>query len=225
MFNEEFPDSCITTRSLQHLESTENVSIKDEIAPIWLELAIFIKVDQNVISAITSEYTEPLQCSKALLDYWIDLENDVPKPPTWRVLLDALRSNGKADLATKIEQCKEREPKMFDEIEHYLSKKALKEKYEQTLNKLGQKMQSCNKRSVELKKVIEQKDTEIASLKKQVSTLKAQAHKEDTQSLVPGVVLQTMELSYSYLGFVRNFFCFFNFFEANWVPSGKKTMT
>ena len=207
-YHEEFPDSCITTRSLQHLESIENISIKDEIAPIWLELAMFMNVDPKIIRAITSEYTEPLQCSEALLEYWIDLENDVPKPPTWRALLDALRSNGKADLATKIEQCKDREPKMFDEIEQYLSKKALKEKYEQTLNKLGQKIQSCNKRSVELKKVIEQKDTEIASLKKQVSMLKAQAYKEDTQSSVPGVVAQTMELSYSYMGYVCNFLLF-----------------
>ena len=173
LINEEFPDSCITTRSLQHLELTENVSIKDEIAPIWLDLAIFIKVDQKVISHITSAYTEPLQCSEALLEYWIDLEHDVPKPPTWRALLDALRSNGKADLATKIEQCKEREPKMFDEIEQYLSKKALKEKYEQMLNKLGQKIQSCDKRSVELKTIIEQKNKEIASLKMQVSMLQA----------------------------------------------------
>ena len=190
------------------MESTENVSIKDEIAPIWLDLAIFIKANQKVISRITSAYTEPLQCSEALLEYWIDLENDVPMAPTWRVLLDALRSNGKADLATKIEQCKKREPKMFDEIEQYLSNKALKEKYEQTLNKLGQKIQSCNRRSGELKKIIEEKDLKITSLEMQVSTLKAQAPKEDTLSSVPGVVLQTMELSYSYLGFVHNFFLF-----------------
>ena len=201
------------------MESTENVSIKDEIAPIWLDLAIFIKANQKVISRITSAYTEPLQCSEALLEYWIDLENDVPMPPTWRVLLDALRSNSKTDLATKIEQCKEREPKMFDEIEQYLSNKALKEKYEQTLNKLGQKIQSCKRRSGELKKIIEEKDLKITSLEMQVSTLKAQAHKEDTLSSVPGVVLQTMELSYSYLGFVHNFFYFFNFFEANCIPT------
>lgn len=165
------------------MESTENISIKDEIAPIWLEIAIFINLNQKIISAITSAYTEPLQCSKALLEYWIDLGNDVPKPPTWRVLLDALRSNSKADLATKIEHSKEREPKMFEEIEQYLSKKALKEKYEQML-----------KRSLELKSVIEQKNAEIASLKMEVSTLQAQAHKEDTQSSVSGVV------PYSYLG-------------------------
>ena len=174
------------------MESTESISIKDEIAPIWLEIAIFINLNQKIISAITSAYTEPLQCSEALLEYWIDLENDVPKPPTWRVLLDALRSNNKADLATKIEHSKEREPKMFDEIEQYLSKKALKEKYEQMLNKLGQKIQSCDKRSLELRNIIEQKDREIASLKMEVSMLKAQAHKEDTQSSVQGVVLQTI---------------------------------
>ena len=193
-YHEEFPDSCITTRSLQHLESTENINIKDEIAPIWLEIAMFMNVSPEIIRAITSKYSEPLQCSEALLEYWIDLENDVPKPPTWRVLLDALRSNNKADLATKIEHSKEREPKMFDEIEQYLSKKALKEKYEQMLNKLGQKIQSCDKRSLELKSIIEQKNTEIASLKMQVSMLQAQAHKEDTQSSVSGVV------PYSYLG-------------------------
>ena len=190
-YHEEFPDSCITTRSLQHLESTENINIKDEIAPIWLEIAMFMNVSPEIIHAITSEYSEPLQCSEALLEYWIDLENDVPKPPTWRVLLDALRSNNKADLATKIEHSKEREPKMFDEMEQYLSKKALKEKYEQMLNKLGQKIQSSEKRSLELKSVIEQ---EIASLKMQVSMFLAQAHKEDTQFSVSGVV------PYSYLG-------------------------
>ena len=161
---------------------------------------MFMNVSPEIIRTITSEYSEPLQCSDALLEYWIDLENDVPKPPTWRVLLDALRSNNKADLATKIEHSKEREPKIFDEIEQYISKKALKEKYEQMLSKLGQKIQLCDKRSSELKNAIEQKDTEIASLKKQVSMLQAQVHKEDTQSSVQGVVPQTMGVSYSYLG-------------------------
>ena len=157
---------------------------------------MFMNVRPEIIDPITSEYSEPLQCSEALLEYWIDLENNVPKPPTWRVLLDVLRSNNKADLATKIEHSQEREPKMFDEIEQYLSKKALKEKYEQMLNKLGQKIQSCDKRSLKLKSIIEQKNAEIASLKMQVSMLQAQAHKEDTHSSVSGVFLQTTGLSY-----------------------------
>ncbi len=185
----EFPDSHITTRALQHLESALNISIKDEIGPVWLDIAVFINMDSKIIGAITSELTEPEECSQAMLQVWLDPEEGVPRPPTWRVLLEALRHSGKVELATKIEQCRESNPDVFHETPKYLSKEALKQMYEQDLKKKGMEIQSCAKRGLELEKVVEQKDREIASLKKQISQLQSlmRIPREDVPSSGSGV--------------------------------------
>lgn len=158
----EFPDSRITPKALYYLESVANISINEELAPIWLEIATYIKIDAEAISAINSRYSEATDRSHRMLLIWLDPEMDVPKPPTWRVLLECLRANGKEELATKIEECRGSEPSIFHEIPEYLSRKAL-ERFSK-----GKKAMACPK---ELEKDIEEKNKEIQSLKAKVSQL------------------------------------------------------
>ncbi len=155
------------------MESVADVSIKEEIAPIWLEIAKDIKMDASDIDSILSGNPEAEDCSQAMLEVWMDPEGEVPRPPTWRVLLEALRGNAKADLATKIEQHRESEPAIFHEIPTYLSNDALKQMYEELRAKKGQDKEilSCSKRGSELEIVIKDRNREITSLKKEISRL------------------------------------------------------
>ncbi len=152
---------------------------------------MLIKMDATIIKAIAARYTDAAERCQAMLEVWMDPRGDVPRPPTWRVLLEALRASGKEELAMKIEQCRDSKSNVFDDTPEYLSTKAhLKRLCEEFLAELqSYQAESVAKPNVEEVRV-------AAPLKKPMSQPHGQAelqveaepaaHKEDTLPRFPG---------------------------------------
>ncbi len=156
---------------------------------------MYIKMDDSEIRKIVSKNSEPEDSSQAMLDVWMGLS--APRPPTWRVLLEVLRANDKEELAVKIEQCRESEPNIFQEIPSPLFKEALKqkEKFEEIPAKKNPPKRSCVART-KLKKIIEEKDSEIMSSRRQVS------HLETVSPAAPVPVAPKKGMALSFSGVV-----------------------
>lgn len=102
-----YPDGYITMSALERLEEIAGISISKQLAPKLLRMAEALDLDFPTVSELKTE-NNPIEGSKAMFEAW--LAGKSASLPTWKMLLEKLRTIQMKELAQKIEDFFSRTP-------------------------------------------------------------------------------------------------------------------
>jgi len=102
-----YPDGYITMSALERLKEIAGISICKQLAPKLLRMAEALHLDFSTVSELKTE-NNPIEGSKAMFEAW--LAGKGASLPTWKTLLEKLRTIQMEELAQKIEDFFSRTP-------------------------------------------------------------------------------------------------------------------
>ena len=94
-----FPTGHFTMSALDRLEALTGISIWNQIAPNYLTMAAALQLDHSILNNLRTE-NNPVDGSKAMFRAWLSGKSCVE--PTWRSLLEKLRTVQMRELAEEI---------------------------------------------------------------------------------------------------------------------------
>ena len=94
-----FPDGYLTMSAYDRLEAMAGISIYNQLAPKYLELAAALHLNRSTLTSLRAE-NNPVEGSKAMFKAWLSGEGFLA--PTWKILLEKLDNIQMGELAQVI---------------------------------------------------------------------------------------------------------------------------
>ena len=102
-----FPNGHFSMRALRHLEKVLPVSIFNQLAPNYLNLAKTLQFDESMYNSLGDMKDTPAEGCQAVFEEWL---SQAAVPPTWKNLMDSLQKLEMGEVAKCIKAFFSKQP-------------------------------------------------------------------------------------------------------------------